>query len=63
MLRKLRKMGQSTVEFVIILTVIIAAVLAAALYFGQDDQGIKQLFTNAALKMTTETDKLDDLVE
>ena len=56
----LKKRGQSTLEYVIVLTAIVSAIIAAAALLGQrnTNAGAGQLFNSAAQRVTDASGRL-----
>ena len=64
MMRKRNRRGQSTLEYIIILTVIIAAILVAlgTLFTQDESKGLGKLFQKAGEKIETETGYISEYV-
>ena len=64
MMRKRNRRGQSTLEYIIILTVIIAAILVAlgTLFTQDESKGLGKLFQKSGEKIETETGYISEYV-
>jgi len=64
MMRNRNKKGQSTLEYIVIFTVIIVALLAAIVtLFGKNETtGLGKLFKKASLKIETESRRISNYV-
>ena len=59
-----RQRGQSTLEYIVVLTAIVAAVVLAAVTIGKTGgtTGLSKIFQQSANKIETESNKIGQLV-
>lgn len=60
-----RRRGQSTLEYIIVLTAIVAGVIAAVTTFGKKDSsgGLGMLMNKTANKITTESERISNIIK